>query len=53
MIMLIHKDCGNPAFETPDVIERDVPTGFPFTCIHCLEEIEDMSDLQQTVWMSQ
>ena len=45
MNIYIHKDCREAAVERPDVVLPDVPTEFPFTCLSCLSEIEDESDL--------
>ena len=53
MNILIHKDCGQPAIETPSVILPEAPTAYPFNCLSCLEEIEDQSDLIADLWISQ
>lgn len=53
MIIYLHKDCGQAAVETPDVVLPEVPTDFPLTCLHCLEEIADESDLTAIEQMSQ
>jgi hypothetical protein len=53
MKIYVHKSCGQPAVETPDVAEREVPEDFPFPCLNCLEEIEDESELVVHERMSQ
>lgn len=53
MWIYVHRDCGQPAAETPDVMEREVPSGFPFVCLNCLEDIESESDLMSVERMSQ
>jgi hypothetical protein len=53
MMIYIHKDCGEAAVERPDTVSPDVPTEFPFTCLSCLGEIEDESDLTAVQLMSQ
>ena len=53
MMIYIHKDCGEAAVERPDAILPEVPTKFPFTCLSCLGEIEDESDLTVVQMMSQ
>lgn len=40
-----HKDCRELAVESPVTVMPQVPTGFPFTCLSCLGEIDDSSDL--------
>ena len=46
MIIFVHVSCGEPAIETPDVVFPGVPPAFPFTCLNCLEEIDDESELK-------
>lgn len=53
MKLYIHKDCGETAVERPDTVMPELPIGFPFTCISCLGEIEDESDLTAVEMMSQ
>ncbi|MBI3597391.1 MAG: hypothetical protein HY203_09590 [Nitrospirae bacterium] len=53
MKFYIHKDCGETAVERPDTVMPELPIGFPFTCISCLGEIEDESDLTTVEMMSQ
>lgn len=53
MILYVHKDCAQPAVETSDAGLPEVPDGFPFPCLHCLEEIEDESELRVAEQMSQ
>jgi len=53
MNIYVHKDCGQPAVETPDVVLQEVPADFPFTCLYCLEDIEDESDLTVIEQMGQ
>ena len=53
MLVYINKDCGEPAVERPDAVLPEVPTAFPFTCLSCLGEIEDESDLIAVETMSQ
>lgn len=53
MMIYVHKDCGQPAVETPDAVLPEVPTDFPFTSLYCLEEIEDELDLTVIEQMSQ
>lgn len=53
MMIYIHKDCGEAAVERPDTVTPDVPSAFPFTCLSCLGEIEDESDLNTVQLMSQ
>ena len=53
MIIYVHKDCGQPAVETPGVVLQEVPADFPFTCLYCLEDIEDESDLTVIEQMGQ
>ncbi len=53
MMLYIHKDCGEAAVERPDTVMPEIPTGFPFTCLSCLGEIEDESDLTAVELMSQ
>lgn len=53
MIIYLHKDCGDPAVETPDTINAQVPDDFPFTCLSCLVEIEDESDIKVVEVMGQ
>ncbi|MEK6684284.1 MAG: hypothetical protein AABY46_06460 [Nitrospirota bacterium] len=45
MMIYIHKACGEAAVERPDTVLPEVPTEFPFTCLSCLTEIDDESDL--------
>lgn len=53
MMLYIHNDCGETAVERPDTVMPELPTAFPFTCISCLGEIEDESDLTSAELMSQ
>jgi hypothetical protein len=53
MTLYIHKDCGETAVERRDTVMPELPTEFPFTCISCLGEIEDESDLTSVEMMSQ
>ncbi len=53
MMVYIHKDCGEAAVERPDAIRPEIPADFPFTCLSCLGEIEDESDLTTVELMSQ
>jgi len=53
MTIYVHKDCGQPAVETPEVVLPEVPTDFPFICLYCLEEIEDESVLMAIEQMGQ
>ena len=53
MTIYVHKDCGQPAVETPEVVLPEVPTDFPFICLYCLEEIEDESVLMALEQMGQ
>jgi len=53
MRVYLHKDCGEPAVETPEVISAELPEDFPFTCLSCLDEIEDESDIKTIEVMSQ
>jgi hypothetical protein len=53
MKMYLHKDCHEAAVERPDTVAPDIPTDFPFTCLSCLGEIEDVSDLFVLELMSQ
>ena len=53
MTVYMHKDCREPAVEGPDAVSPDIPTGFPFTCLSCLGEIEGVSDLYMLEVMSQ
>src|SRR5207249_12070726 len=53
MTIYVHKDCGQPAVETPDVVLPEVATDFPFICLYCLDEIEDELDLMAIEQMSQ
>jgi hypothetical protein len=53
MTLYIHKDCGETAVERPDTVTPDLPADFPFTCISCLGEVEDASDLTSIELMSQ
>ncbi|HEY5649389.1 MAG TPA: hypothetical protein VIU33_07805 [Nitrospiria bacterium] len=41
----LHRDCGEAAFEGPDTVFPQIPSDFPFTCLSCLGEIEDETDL--------
>ncbi|HSG05978.1 MAG TPA: hypothetical protein VLB09_06230 [Nitrospiria bacterium] len=45
MNQILHKDCGESAVEGPGTVLPQVPNEFPFTCLSCLGEIEDKSDL--------
>jgi hypothetical protein len=53
MRVYLHKDCGEPAVETPDTVLAEIPQDFPFTCLSCLGEIEDPSDIKIIEVMSQ
>jgi len=53
MTIYVHKDCGQPAVETPDVVLPEVATDFPFICLYCLDEIEDALDLMAIEQMGQ
>ena len=53
MRVYLHKDCGDPAVETPDTVFAEIPQDFPFTCLSCLDEIEDPSDIKIVEVMSQ
>ncbi len=53
MIIYIHEDCGQPAFEIPDDFPPERPTVFPFSCLYCLQEIEEVSDLLVVEQMGQ
>ncbi len=53
MILYVHNDCGQPAVETSDAGLPEVPAGFPFPCLYCLEEIEDESELRVIEQMGQ
>jgi hypothetical protein len=53
MTVYMHKDCREPAVERPDAVSPEMPTDFPFTCLSCLGEIEDHSDLYMSELMSQ
>lgn len=49
MIVVIHKECNGPAFETdaPESQTYAVPADhFPLTCFTCLDEIDDESELR-------
>jgi hypothetical protein len=39
--------------ERPDVVSPELPTEFPFTCLSCLAEIDDESELYTLELMSQ
>lgn len=45
MILYLHRDCGQPAVDTSDAGLPELPSGFPFPCLYCLDEIEDDSEL--------
>ena len=57
-IHVIHKECGGPALEDED-IHPDHPPGFlteeafSLTCLTCLEEITDPSELVSSEILSQ
>jgi len=53
MKLFIHNDCGETAVERPDAVMQELPVAFPFTCLSCLGEIEDESDLTAVEMMSQ
>lgn len=53
MKIYVHKDCREAAVERPDSVAPDIPTAFPFTCLSCLGEVEDESDLLVLELMSQ
>jgi hypothetical protein len=49
MIVIVHKACNGLAIETDTLMaETCAPpvSSFPFTCLTCLEEIEDASELR-------
>jgi len=49
MLVLIHKACGGPAMESTTSVGEAcaLPVDrFPFSCITCLEEILDESELR-------
>ena len=50
MLVLIHKECGGPAFDESPVGEVcAVPVNqFPFTCFTCLEVILEESEVRLT-----
>ncbi len=45
MNQFLHKDCREIAVESPETVFPQIPSEFPFTCLSCLGEIEDKSDL--------
>ncbi len=46
VILYLHRYCGHPAVETSDAGLPELPSGFPFPCLYCLDEIgEDDSEL--------
>ena len=57
-IYVLHKVCGGPALDEDD-IHPDHPPGFltneafSFTCLTCLDEITDPSELATTELLSQ
>jgi hypothetical protein len=53
MKIYVHKDCREAAVERPDAVSPEMPTDFPFTCLSCLGEIEDESDLLVLELLSQ
>ena len=53
MKLYLHKECGEPAVETPGTVFAELPADFPFTCLSCLEEIENESDIKVVEQMSQ
>ena len=53
MRVYLHKDCGEPAVETPGTVFAELPEDFPFTCLSCLGEIEDKLDIKTIEVMSQ
>ena len=53
MTLCMHKDCHEAAVERPDAESSEIPAGFPFTCLSCLDEIESPSDLFTVELMSQ
>lgn len=53
MRVYLHMDCGEPAVETPDTVLAETPEDFPFTCLSCLGEIEDESDIKTVEVMGQ
>ncbi len=53
MTIYLHKDCHEAAVERPDTVEPDLPTDFPFTCLSCLGDVDDESDLIAVELMSQ
>ena len=53
MMLYIHNDCGESAVERPDTILPELPADFPFTCLSCLGEVGDPSDLTAVEMMSQ
>lgn len=49
MIVIVHKACNGPAIDTDTVVAETCTlpvSNFPFTCLTCLEEIEDVSELR-------
>lgn len=53
MILYLHRDCGQPAVDTSDAGLPELPPGFPFPCLFCLDEIEDDSELLVVEQMGQ
>ena len=53
MTIYMHKDCHEAAVERSDTVSPEIPTGFPFTCLSCLGEVEGVSDLYTLELMSQ
>jgi len=53
MNIYMHKDCREEAVERLDPSSSEIPTGYPFNCLSCLGEIEDVSDLYIVEVMSQ
>ena len=53
MTVYMHKDCHEAAVEQPDVESPEMPTDFPFTCLSCLFEITDPSELYTLELMNQ
>lgn len=53
MKIYVHKDCGQPAVEMPDDFAPQAPSTFPLNCLHCLQDIQDQSDLMAIEQMGQ
>lgn len=53
MMIYLHKDCHEAAVERPDAVSPALPTEFPFTCLSCLGDVDEESDLVAVELMSQ